>query len=54
MSFFENLGRKMVDARERQVRRYVNSSLLSLDDKTLKKAGYDRKTLRRNSAPFLY
>ena len=54
MSFFGNMGRKMVAAREKQVRRYVNNSLLSFDDATLKNAGFDRETLKRNSSPFIY
>ncbi|MXN63532.1 hypothetical protein GR183_01330 [Stappia sp. GBMRC 2046] len=40
---------RMVAARERQARRYVNGYLLSLDDATLSAYGYDRKELERES-----
>lgn len=38
---------RMVSARERQARRYVNGYLLSLDDATLAVYGYDRAELER-------
>ena len=37
-------------ARERQARRYVNGSLLSLDDATLNAYGYDRRQLEDEGA----
>ncbi|MFD1696505.1 hypothetical protein [Roseibium aestuarii] len=40
------LGR-MVEAREKQARRYVNGYLLSLDDATLTAHGYDRASLEK-------
>ena len=40
---------RMVAARERQARRYVNGYLLSLDDATLAAYGYDRKELEKES-----
>ena len=46
MAIFE----RMIAARERQARRYVNGVLLSLDDETLARGGFDRKTLKRSPA----
>ncbi len=46
---------RLISARERQVRRYVNGYLLSLDDATLAAHGYDRNELSREGsavAPF--
>lgn len=42
-----NLFNGMVQAREKQARRYVVGSLLSMDDATLKAAGYDREALKK-------
>lgn len=57
MSFFDDVGRvtrtgfnRMITARERQARRYVNSTLLSLDDETLARAGLNRKELERQGS----
>lgn len=50
MSIFGDFGRKLVTAREKQVRRYVNGILLTQDDATLKAAGFDRAELKRNSS----
>ncbi len=54
MSFFSDVRRvarygfdRMVEARERQVRRYVNSALLQFDDETLSRAGLNRKEIER-------
>lgn len=62
MSFFSEFGRvtrsgfnRVIEARERQVRRYVHGELLKLDDKNLAELGYSRKELQRNftdAAPF--
>ena len=54
MSYFGDFGRKMIAARQKQVNRYVNESLLALDDKTLTDAGYDRATLKRTATPFYF
>ena len=47
---FRNTFNRMVAAREKQARRYVNGALLSLDDETLARGGFDRKTLRAEGA----
>lgn len=62
MSFFSDIGRvtrsgfnRMVEARERQVRRFVNGELLKLDDRNLADLGYSRKELMRDytdASPF--
>ncbi|MBW6422698.1 hypothetical protein KX729_14670 [Rhizobium sp. XQZ8] len=49
-SFFRNAFNRMVEARERQVARYVNGALLNLDDETLKGLGTNREELRRKGA----
>ena len=41
---------RMVAAREKQARRYVNGALLNLDDETLTRAGFNRKELRAQGA----
>lgn len=43
-----NTFARMIEARERQARRYVNGVLAGLDDATLERAGIDRKSLRRS------
>lgn len=45
--FFRNVMDAMVSAREKQAARFVNRTLLMLDDETLKSRGYDRAELRR-------
>ena len=59
MSFFGDVRRatrtgydRMVTARERQVRRYVNASLLMLDDETLARAGYSRREIEKEGSSF--
>lgn len=52
MSFFGEITRKMISARQSQVDRYVRQSLLALDDKTLKEAGFDRETLKRGARSY--
>jgi hypothetical protein len=47
--FFRNAVSALVEARERQVSRYVNSALLMLDDETLKSHGYSREELKRRA-----
>jgi hypothetical protein len=49
-SMFRNAINRMVAAREKQVSRYVNGALLSLDDQTLKGLGTSREELRRKGA----
>ncbi len=54
-NFFRTAFDRMVAARERQVRHYVNGHLLSLDDESLKAMGRSRDELRREGAsPFLF
>lgn len=53
--FFRNALDAMIEARSRQVAGYVNSSLLMLDDETLKRHGYDREKIKgrsRFTSPF--
>ncbi|GIL01041.1 MAG: hypothetical protein BroJett030_09400 [Alphaproteobacteria bacterium] len=59
MSFFAGIRRatrsgfdRMVKARERQARRYVNAALLQFDDETLARAGFSRQELERQGAIF--
>ena len=61
MSFFSEVGRvtrrgfnQMIEARQRQAERYVNNALLSLDDETLRKAGYNRKNIQKRGGHGLY
>jgi hypothetical protein len=49
-AFFRNAFNRMIEARERQVSRYVNGAMLSLDDTTLKSLGTSREELRRKGA----
>jgi len=49
-SFFRNAFNRIVEARERQVARYVNGALLNLDEETLKGLGTSREELRRKGA----
>lgn len=48
--FFRNAFDRLVSARERQVRRYVNGALLSMDDQQLKALGRNREQLKREGA----
>jgi uncharacterized protein YjiS (DUF1127 family) len=48
--FFQNAFNRMVSARERQVRRYVNGALLAMDDSQLKELGHSREELKREGA----
>lgn len=47
---FKSTFDRMVAARERQARRYVNGALLNLDDETLKQVGVSREHLRKQGA----
>jgi hypothetical protein len=52
-NIFRNAFNRVVEARERQVRRYVNGALLSFDDETLKALGHRREDLIKGGrAPF--
>ena len=46
MKFFD----RMIAAREKQARRFVNGALLNLDDETLAKAGFTREGIRKQGA----
>ncbi|HEU4987601.1 MAG TPA: hypothetical protein VFT89_11115 [Rhizobiaceae bacterium] len=50
--FFRNAVDALVEARQRQANRYVNSALLMLDDKTLKANGYTRADLVRRGGAY--
>ena len=45
--FFRSIFNAIVEARQLEAERYVNSVLLSLDDETLKSHGYSRAELSR-------
>jgi hypothetical protein len=49
-SFLRNAFNRVVEARERQMARYVNGALLSLDAATLKTIGTSHEELRRKGA----
>jgi uncharacterized protein YjiS (DUF1127 family) len=49
-TIFREAFDRMVAAREKQVRRYVNGHLLRLDDDALKAIGRTREELRREGA----
>lgn len=44
---FRNVLRALIEARQREAEKYVNSVLLSLNDETLKSHGYTRAELTR-------
>lgn len=46
-SLLRNAFQRVIEARERQARRYVNGALMGLDDKTLESLGVTREELRR-------
>lgn len=46
-SFFGTALERIVSAREKQARRYVNSVLLTFDDETLKSLGHSREELKK-------
>ncbi len=55
--FFRNAVDAMIAAREKQASRYVASTLLMLDDETLRASGYNRADLERSSgggAPYVF
>ena len=54
-TIFRTAFDRMVAARERQARRYVNTHLLTLDDESLRALGRSRDELRREGrAAFLF
>ncbi|WP_322990196.1 MULTISPECIES: hypothetical protein [unclassified Hoeflea] len=48
--FFQNAFNRLVAARELQVRRYVNGSLLTMDDAQLAALGRTREEIRREGS----
>ena len=46
---FRRAVRAMIESREREAARYVNSALLKFDDETLASHGYDRAELKRTA-----
>ena len=51
--FFPSAIDGIVEARAKQVSRYVNGALLMLDDETLKMHGYSREDLRRRGSQYI-
>lgn len=49
-NFFHRALDRVIDARQRQVRRYVNNALLQLDDETLKGLGRTREEIKREGS----
>ena len=47
---FRNTFDRMIAAREKQARRFVNGALLNLDDETLKQAGLTREGVKARGA----
>jgi hypothetical protein len=54
VKFFQNAFDRLVSARERQVRRYVNGALLAMDDAQLKELGRTREELQARRRPGLH
>lgn len=52
--FFRSAMDALVEARSKQVSRYVNGALLMLDDETLKAHGYNRQELKRNGSYYMF
>jgi hypothetical protein len=55
-SLAHRLMTRIVEARQRQAERAINSYLMSLDDASLERLGYDRADLEKQAAggyPFL-
>lgn len=48
--FFQNALDRLVSARERQARRYINGAMLSMDDAQLKELGRTREEIKREGA----
>jgi len=54
-TFFKTALDRIVTARERQVRRYVNGALLNMDDTQLAALGRTREELQREgSQPYFF
>lgn len=47
--FWSRVGHRLIESRMRQADRAVASYLLSLDDETLAKLGYDRREVERRN-----
>jgi uncharacterized protein YjiS (DUF1127 family) len=48
--FFQNALDRLVSARERQARRYINGAMLAMDDAQLKELGRTREEIKREGA----
>jgi hypothetical protein len=48
--FFQNAFDRLVSARERQVRRYVNGALLAMDDASSRNSAAPAKNFKREGA----
>ena len=53
-SFFRTAFDRVIEARERQVGRYVNGALLNLDDQSLKALVTSREELRRKGTSYVF
>ena len=42
----------LIEARQRQADRYINGYLLTLDDKTLERSGFNRKEIIKKGSSF--
>lgn len=49
-NFFQSAFDRLVSARERQARLYVNGMLLQMDDASLKAIGRSRESIRREGS----
>ena len=47
---FRKAMERMINAREKRVQSYVNSTLLTLDDEILARGGFDRAELKKTVA----
>jgi len=52
--FFKAAINALMEARQREAARYVNSALLSLDDATLKANGYSRSELEKRGGSYSF
>ena len=54
MSVFGNIGRSLIAGRQRQANKIVYSTLLNLDDESIRAAGYTRAELKRKANGAVY
>lgn len=54
MSVFGDFAQRVMDAREKQAKRIVYSTLLGFDDQTIQKAGFTREELKRMAGGSVY